>query len=127
MKKRISETKNIGIAMLTLIALIISSCQKENQVLPGNDLINSTELKQGPDVPPIIAVPEGNRVIWHTYATGVQIYQVQQSTTDPNLYLWVFIAPSATLFSDAGFTKPVGTHYLGPTWQVTKGRKNGGE
>lgn len=128
MKRRIIETKIFSALMLmTFFTLVITSCQKENVIPAGSEFSSSIsgDLKQGPDVPEIIAVPAGNRVIWHAYATGVQIYQVQQSTTDPNLYLWVFIAPSATLFSDAGFTKEVGSHYAGPTWEVTTGRKNG--
>ncbi|MBK9729806.1 MAG: DUF3455 domain-containing protein [Chitinophagaceae bacterium] len=128
MKRRINQTKLFGALMLmTFFTLVFTSCQKEN-VIPSESEFSSTtsvDLKQGPDVPEIIAVPAGNRVIWHAYATGVQIYQVQQSTTDPNVYLWVFLAPSATLFSDAGLTHQVGTHYIGPTWKVTTGRKNG--
>ncbi len=128
MKSRIIKTKTIGFLLLmTLFALGITSCQKEDLILPADNLNNSAsvESKKGPEVPNIIAVPAGNRVIWHNYADGVQIYEVQQSLTDPNVYLWVFLEPSATLYSNAGLTEQVGTHFYGPTWQVTTGRRNG--
>ena len=68
-------------------------------------------------------VPAGNKVIWHCYASGVQIYQVTESTTVPGQYVWTFVAPSATLYLKPNFTKQVGTHYAGPTWEATLGPK----
>ncbi len=56
---------------------------------------------------------------------GVQIYQVQRSTTDPSAFKWAFIAPSATLYADEDYTTQVGTHYMGPTWELTKGFNKG--
>ena len=63
-----------------------------------------------------LQVPEGNAVAFHVFATGVQIYSWNGTT-------WVFIAPAATLFADAGYNGQVGTHYAGPTWQSNSGSK----
>jgi len=61
----------------------------------------------------------------YAFAKGVQIYQVQRSLADPNVFLWVFIAPSATLYSDKDYTKQVAIHYAGPTWEIAKGPNKG--
>ncbi|MCY7409265.1 MAG: DUF3455 domain-containing protein [Chitinophagales bacterium] len=128
MKTQFSKTKTIGTIMLmALFALAITSCQKEN-IIPdefNNDPIVEAKVIETPVVPDIIAVPAGNHPIWHCYATGVQIYKVTQSTVDPNLYLWSFVAPSATLYNNASYTKKVGDHYVGPTWAATAGKKAG--
>ena len=63
-----------------------------------------------------LQVPEGNEVAFHAFATGVQIYSW-------NGIKWAFVAPSATLFADAGYNGQVGTHYAGPTWQSNSGSK----
>lgn len=65
---------------------------------------------------PSIQVPQGNVAKFHAYATGVQMYQWSGSA-------WVFIAPSATLYADAGYHGQVGIHYAGPTWQSNSGSK----
>lgn len=68
---------------------------------------------RAPDVPANLKVPEGNRVQFHVFAEGVQIYVWTGAT-------WMFQAPEAVLFasSDRGM---VGTHYAGPTWESTSG------
>jgi hypothetical protein len=67
-----------------------------------------------------LQVPEGNQVAFHVYAVGVQIYRWNGSA-------WVFVAPAATLYADAGYHGKVGTHYLtpgqGPTWESNSGSK----
>ena len=63
-----------------------------------------------------LQVPAGNEVAFVAFATGVQIYSWNGTT-------WVFIAPAATLFADAGYNGQVGTHYAGPTWQSNSGSK----
>jgi len=65
---------------------------------------------------PNIQVPQGNVVAFHVYAVGVQIYQWNGSA-------WVFVAPEARLFADAGYHGQVGTHYAGPTWESNSGSK----
>ena len=63
-----------------------------------------------------LQVPDGNEVAFHAFATGVQIYKWTGTA-------WVFVAPAATLFADAGYNGQVGTHYAGPTWQSNSGSK----
>jgi hypothetical protein len=130
MKNQLSNlAKTSMITLLSIYAIAISSCQKEELVPPGIIPAHSTSADESkikpPEVPDIIKVPEGNKVIWHAYASGVQIYQVTQSLTDPTVYLWTFIAPSATLYGNSSYSTVVGTHYAGPTWQATVGRKAG--
>src|SRR5262249_34838833 len=63
-----------------------------------------------------LQVPDGNKVAFHVYAIGVQIYQWNGTA-------WVFIAPMAALFADAGYHGLVGIHYAGPTWESNSGSK----
>jgi hypothetical protein len=63
-----------------------------------------------------LKVEAGNELSFHAYATGVQIYRWSGSA-------WVFVEPSATLYTDAGGHGTVGTHYVGPTWESTSGSK----
>ena len=72
-------------------------------------------------IPQDLAVPHGNKLLMQTYATGVQIYQVRRNAVDPNIFEWVNIAPSATLYTRPDFTNPVALHYKGPTWEFIKG------
>ena len=51
---------------------------------------------------------EGNKVAFHAFAAGVQIYEWTGSA-------WVFVAPEAVLFADVGEHGEVGIHYAGPT------------
>jgi hypothetical protein len=61
-------------------------------------------------------VPPGNKVHFHAYAVGVQIY-----TNDPARLVWVFKAPEAVLFDADG--NVVGIHYAGPTWESESGSR----
>ena len=63
-----------------------------------------------------LRAPAGSTLTLHVYATGVQIYRWNGAS-------WAFVAPSATLFADAGAHGQVGTHYAGPTWESTSGSK----
>jgi hypothetical protein len=76
---------------------------------PGND-------NRAPDlgICQDLKVPDGNKVAFHVYAQGVQIYRWDGSA-------WVFVAPEATLFANAGFDGVVGIHYGGPTWESVNG------
>ena len=70
-----------------------------------------------PDLPPqcsTIVVPEGNKVSFHVYARGVQIYRWNGAS-------WDFVAPVATLYAESGFHGEVGNHYVGPKWQSKSG------
>ena len=63
-----------------------------------------------------LRIPEGNSLVFHAYGIGVQIYQWNGAN-------WVFVAPSAVLYSDPGYHAEVAIHYAGPTWQSLSGSK----
>jgi hypothetical protein len=129
--------KNIrGLILITGVALAIVSCRKEQntgfKTSPGDAQV-TTNLKDANAIPVVCAgtipdslqVPAGNRFVLQAYAKGVQIYQVRRSATDPTVFLWVNIAPSATLYARPDFTNQVAIHYAGPTWEFTKGAYKG--
>ena len=62
-----------------------------------------------------LQAPAGSKLVYHVYATGVQIYRWNGS--------WAFVAPEAVLSADAGGKSKVGTHYAGPTWESVSGSK----
>jgi hypothetical protein len=135
MKKTIS--KNIWCLVLVAgIALVITSCRKEqNADFKLNELQVKTNTGDAVEIPVVspcsnpipdsLQPPAGNRLLLQTYARGVQIYQVKRSATDPTVFLWVNIAPSATLYARPDFTNEVAIHYAGPTWEFTKGPYKG--
>jgi hypothetical protein len=63
-----------------------------------------------------LQVRERNKVSFHVYAEGVQIYRWTSTS-------WTFVAPEAVLFADAGGHGAVGIHYAGPTWESRSGSK----
>src|SRR5438045_6481259 len=63
-----------------------------------------------------LRVPQGNKVAFHVFGVGVQIYRW-------NGLSWVFVAPEAVLYADAGDDGVVGIHFGGPTWQSDSGSK----
>ena len=73
-----------------------------------------------PDLPlPLcdkVQVPSGNKVAFHVYATGVQVYKWNGAS-------WDFVAPVATLSASANYHGEVGIHYAGPTWESNSGSK----
>lgn len=71
----------------------------------GND-------NRAPEVPEGIAAPEFNKVHFHGYAEGFQIYTW-------NGVDWGRAVPSATLFDDDG--NVVIKHFAGPSWQSNSG------
>jgi hypothetical protein len=88
-------------------------------VLAGND-------SRAPEVPPSLVVPEDNKVSFHTYAAGVQVYVATASTNSPTGFAWTFREPIAVLF-DAD-ENVVGIHYAfaGPTrpaWESESGSR----
>ena len=71
---------------------------------------------RAPVVPASIAVPEGNKVQFHAYAVGVQIYTYNGTTGS-----WGASVPEAVLSDADG--NIVGVHYAGPTWESNSGSK----
>jgi hypothetical protein len=70
----------------------------------------------GADTCSDVQVPAGNTLSSHVYAKGVQIYRWNGTS-------WLFVAPEAMLFADAGYQGAVGVHYGGPTWESASGSK----
>ena len=63
---------------------------------------------------PKLQVDEGNKVTFHAYAEGVQIYRWTGTS-------WAFVAPEALLYADPADDDPVAIHYAGPTWESASG------
>jgi uncharacterized protein DUF3455 len=96
---------------LTTLVLVQLATVAPVNAEPGNDsrapeLGNFQNLK----------VPAGNKVSYHVYAEGVQIYRWNGAS-------WSFAGPEADLFANAGGNGLVGTHYAGPTWESNSGSK----
>jgi hypothetical protein len=69
---------------------------------------------RAPVVPTDIRVPEGNKVQFHGYAEGVQIYTWNGTS-------WGTSVPEAFLYDTEG--NIVAIHYGGPTWESGSGSK----
>ena len=96
----------VSVAVLaTLLLALVTTVGAE----PGND-------NRAPELVGDCArlrVEEGNKVIAHAYAIGVQIYRWNGTG-------WVFVAPEALLYVDED-NGEIGTHYAGPTWESNSG------
>jgi hypothetical protein len=79
------------------------------------------ENDNGPELPEqcsSIRAPEGNKLAFHVYAKGVQIYKWNLITQK-----WDLLAPQAGLFAEENYFGEVGSHYAGPTWESKSGSK----
>lgn len=98
---------------MTLAALAVLALAP----IPGAQASNDN---RAPDLPsPLcdrLQVLPGNKVAFHVYALGVQIYRWNGTN-------WDFVAPSARLFADPEYHGEVGIHYAGPTWESNSGGK----
>ncbi|HEY3037980.1 MAG TPA: DUF3455 domain-containing protein [Pyrinomonadaceae bacterium] len=75
------------------------------------------KASEGPELPAqcvSIEIPAGNKLAFHVYARGVQIYRWNGAT-------WEFQAPRASLFAEENYFGEVGTHYMGPKWESKSG------
>jgi hypothetical protein len=86
-------------------------------------LITVLLVGQTPAIPSNLAVPAGNKLFYHVFAKGTQIYRCTQDKSDTTRFSWTFIAPAADLYKKANHTHPAGKHYAGPTWESTDGSK----
>jgi hypothetical protein len=72
-----------------------------------------------PSVPYAIQVPAGQKFVLDVTGKGVQIYDCRPSATDPNVSMWTFREPAATLYGHRW--RPVGIHFRGPTFESFDG------
>lgn len=73
----------------------------------------------GPELPAgcsSIAVEEGNKLAFHVYAKGSQIYKWNGSS-------WAFVGPEATLYAEENYFGEVGNHGIGPHWTSKSGSR----
>jgi hypothetical protein len=98
----------IGLVLLLAVALAPLGAARANNGKRGPDL--SFPLCDRLQVEP------GNKVAFHVYALGVQIYRWNGTS-------WGFVAPVANLFADDNYRGQVGTHYAGPTWESNSGSR----
>ena len=87
--------------------------------LQPSSIARAVDNNNGPELPAqcsSIQIDEGNKLAFHVYARGVQIYRWNGTS-------WDFIAPVASLFAEANYFGEVGNHYVGPTWESKSGSK----
>jgi hypothetical protein len=84
-----------------------------------------TDIGMAPVAPENLKVPATQTLTVVAHASGAQIYECNASKTDPARFEWVFKAPEAELFDNAG--KKIGKHYAGPTWESDDGSKAVGQ
>jgi len=96
---------------LVALALLLLGLVAPAGADPGND-------NRAPDLGDCqqLQVPQGNKVAFHVFGVGVQIYQWNGTS-------WDFVAPEAVLFADAGDHGVVGIHFGGPTWESVSGSR----
>lgn len=82
---------------------------------------------QDKNVPAAIQVPQGSRLVLHTYAKGVQVYVSTPDPKDTSHYIWTFKEPRANLYADSTYHQLIGRHYFdaakNPTWEDRDGSK----
>jgi hypothetical protein len=99
--------RNVMLAASALIALAVVStagtARADDNRAP--DLVGECQK---------LRAPAGNKVAFHAFGVGVQIYRWSGTS-------WVFVAPDAALFANAGDDGQIGIHFGGPTWQSNSG------
>jgi len=100
--------------------LALAICLGVVSVIPRANAEPGTD-NRAPDVPTNLVVTGENKVSFHAYAIGVQIYVATPSPANPAVLTWTFRAPEAVLYDSEG--NVVGIHYAGPTWESESGSK----
>ena len=133
MKKTMAR-KMLPLMLMAGFALVTASCKKEQDVGKMNSIDAETRNANAygkaafspcAPIPGELDVPDGNKFVLETFAKGFQIYEVRRDATDPNIFEWVNIAPSATLYAKPEFVNPLIDHFAGPSWQFIKGPEKG--
>ena len=108
--KKTRPTNKLVVKLFLLLTMV-------GIALQSISIARAVDNNNGPDLPAqcgSIRVDEGNRLILHVYARGVQIYKWNGAT-------WDFDAPRASLFAEANYFGEIGDHYRGPTWESKSG------
>lgn len=101
----------IGLVALFSVAVLALA---SNTVVRADDDVREPEL---PAACGSIQVEAGNKVSFHVYAIGVQVYKWNGAS-------WTFKEPIANLYTNANYKgRGVGIHYAGPTWESNSGSK----
>jgi len=103
--------------VLATLGLLLLGCSTPTHA--GND-------NRAPDVPLSLRVPDGNKVSFHAYATGVQIYRATASTNSPTGFVWTFAAPESVLHDADGNVVGIHFAFAGPTrpaWESESGSR----
>jgi len=110
-------------SFVAVAAAFASACAADAPVRPGvatvHEVAAAADVTDGNRLPDLtgceqLTAPQGSVLVLHAYGVGVQIYRWNGTS-------WAFVAPSATLFADAGNQGVVATHFGGPTWQSNSG------
>lgn len=110
-------------SVAAVVVALASACAADAPVGPGRATVQgvtaAADVTDGNRLPDLtgceqLAAPAGSVLVLHAYGVGVQIYRWNGTS-------WGFVAPSATLYADAGNQGIVATHFGGPTWQSNSG------
>jgi hypothetical protein len=101
----------IGLVALFSVAVLALA---SNKTVRADDDVRQPEL---PASCSSIQVEAGNKVSFHVYAIGVQVYRWNGAS-------WTLKEPDANLYANANYKgRGVGIHYAGPTWESNSGSK----
>jgi uncharacterized protein DUF3455 len=109
MNKKVKIKRLVALAIMIGVAGLTPA-----SILTARVVDNDQTLVLPSPLCDMVRVPAGNKLAFHAYARGVQIYRWDGTA-------WVFVAPVATLFADANYSGQVGIHYAGPTWESNSG------
>jgi len=102
-----TQLTKIGTWLPTVVGLaLVATIAASATAGPGND-------NRAPEGPVDIAVESGNKVHFHGFGVGVQIYTWDGVT-------WGAAVPEAVLFNAEGV---IAIHCAGPTWESNSGSK----
>lgn len=90
-------------------------------VMLGLQSAQAFDNSNGPELPAqcdSIRVEAGNKLAFHAYAKGVQIYKWNVITQK-----WDLFGPQAGLFAEESYFGEIGSHYVGPIWESKSGSK----
>lgn len=105
----------------------MAKCREFERIARIAGLVVGTAVAGGCAAPPMAAIPEqisagaDEKFVFELSATGTQNYECRVVDGKAS---WAFVAPEAELFG-AG-KRLEGTHYGGPTWDLSDGSKTVG-